>query len=617
MLAGGIALRLALWWAFGRNAGVTARDLIWILPAGVIDDIDEALYLLAPFALYILLVPDRWYRTAINRAVLACGALMSLGGTIYLAVTEYFFFEEFSARFNLVAVDYLAYPGEVLGDVWEEYPVVIVLLLAVAGALLLFGLLRHQLLEGLRVPASPGQRLGMSAVYGLAVVVSAAWFQTDSLALSGNQVANEIAANGPSSFFRALRTLDLDYRRYYRTIDDHEALTLLASDLSPGGGRFVDLANGRLDRQFDARAGGLGRMNVVVVVSESFGAEFSRLYGGAQDLTPNFDAFAQKSLWFSTVYASGTRTVRGLEAIAASFPPIPSVSILRRPGHEGIATWGRVMRDNGYRTSFIYGGFGYFDNMNDFFGTNGFDIVDRRAMENPRFANMWGVSDQDLFATTLARLDAEHATGQPFFSIVMTTSNHKPYTFPPGVPGVPEKGGGRAAGVRYADYALGEFLRSAGKRSWFDDTVFVFVADHGARTYGETEIPLKSYRIPLMIYSPRHVAPRRVDTVTAQIDVAPTVLGLLGLPYRAPFFGQDVLAHPEAQHVALLSHNHDVALFRDGQMIVLGLDHRCRTYRYDAVNDRYTSVTPDPALEKLAIAYYQVAFDLFRAHRFM
>ena len=500
---------------------MAATQLPWMLGAGVLDDADEALYLLAPFALYILLIPDRWYRSAANRLVLAVGTVLSLFGLLYLAVSEYYFFDEFSARFNLVAVDYLIYPNEVLGDVWEEYPVITVLILAAAGAAFIFGRWRHHFLDGVHQPACFAQRLRPAGAYGLLLAVSVAGFQTDTLAMSGNRVANEIAANGASSFFRALRTLELDYRRYYRTMDRGEALALLAQSLGPGGGRFVALASGRLDRRFDANPAGLGKMNVVVVSSESFGAEFSRLYGGEQDLTPNFDQLAQQSIWFSTVYASGTRTVRGLEAISASFPPIPSVSILRRPGNEGIATWGRVMRDNGYHTSFIYGGFGYFDNMNYYFEENGFDIIDRRTMENPRFANIWGVSDQDLFTKAISSFDAEHAAGKPFFSIIMTTSNHKPYTFPPGIPGVPEQGGGRAAGVRYADFALGEFLREARQHAWFDNTVFVVVADHGARVYGKTEIPMHSYRIPLMIYAPGHIAPRRVDTVTAQIDIAP------------------------------------------------------------------------------------------------
>lgn len=170
----------------------------------------------------------------------------------------------------------------------------------------------------------------------------------------------------------------------------------------------------------------------MLISCESFGAEFSRLYGSPRDLTPNFDAFAQRGLWFSNAYASGTRTVRGLEALAASFPPIPTVSILRRPGNDGIATWGRVMRELGYETSFLYGGYGYFDDMNAFYAGNGFQVLDRNDIEQVRFENIWGVSDEDLFDLALRHASEQHAGGKPFFSIVMTTSNHKPYTFRPG-----------------------------------------------------------------------------------------------------------------------------------------------------------------------------------------
>ena len=98
--------------------------------------------------------------------------------------------------------------------------------------------------------------------------------------------------------------------------------------------------------------------------------------------------------------------------------------------------------------------------------------------------------------------------------------------------------------MRYADYALGYFLREAVRQPWFDNTMFVVVADHGARVYGKAEIPLETYEIPLLIYSPKHIAPRQIDTLMTQIDIAPTVLGLLGLSYEAPFFGIDSLHEP-------------------------------------------------------------------------
>ena len=615
----GLATRLLLWAKFGSAADVPAGHLPLVILAGLVNDLVESLYLVTPLAIYLLLLPDRWYRSRANGAVLATGFVVTLAGLVFLGVAEYFFFEEFDARFNLVAFDYLVYPAEVFVDIWEAYPVVPVLLGSLALAAVVTWKLRRWLLPAGDAPASSlRQRLAPFAVHASMLVAVIAWYPTGALSWSSNRVENELLQNGYSSFFRAAATNEIDYHAYYASRDPADNLKLLAGALEAGGGRFTRLDEGRLDRSFPARADGLGRLNVVVVSSESFGAKFSRLYGSKQDLTPNFDAYAQRGMWFANTYASGTRTVRGLEALTASFPPIPTVSIVRRPGNEGIATWGRVMHGLGYDTSFLYGGYGYFDNMNAFYAGNGFEVLDRDAIDEPRFENIWGVADEDLFDLALRHYSDLHARGKPFFSIVMTTSNHKPFTFRPGLEsfGIPPAGGGRKAGVKYADYALGYFLREAEKQPWFDDTIFVVVADHGARVYGKADIPLQSYEIPLMIYAPRHLPPRRVDTLMSQIDVAPTVLGLLGLPYEAPFFGQDVLHAPEASRIALFSHDHDVAIYRNGRLAVLGMDGKVRDYLYGREGETFTPVASDPALDALGIAYFQTATELFQAHRY-
>lgn len=612
----GAILRLLLWWQFGRVADVSAATLAWIIPVGVINDLVESAYLLLPLSLYIALLPDRWYRSRPARAVLALGSAVTLAAMTFLCFIEYYFFQEFDARFNLVAVDYLVYPTEVIGDIRDAYPVGSVLLLAAVSGLTFTWWLRRRLvpppLPVVRIKRRMGPALAQVAVVGLAL----AFFSTDSLTRSDNRVANEIGANGAMSFFRAARTSELPYTAYYPTRDSRKNFQVLTSYLARTGGRLTALKHGRLNRRFAADPRGLGKLNVVVVAEESFGAEFSKLYGSAQDLTPNFDRYAQQALWFRHMYASGTRTVRGLEAIATSFPPIPSVSILRRPRNEGIANWGGVMRRHGYDVSFLYGGYGYFDNMTYFFENNGFSVLDRSDIERVRFENIWGVSDEDLFDRALAYYDERHAAGKPFFSLVMTTSNHKPFTFRDGVPGVPANGGGRAAGVRYADFALGYFLDEARKRDWFHDTLFVVVADHGARVYGKAEIPLRQYEIPMMFYAPTHLPPAMIETLTTQIDIAPTVLGLLGLEYEAPFFGTNVLACTPCERVALFSHNHDVAAFRDGKLAVLGLGRREQVLAYDRALDSYRPIAPDAQLLNLTVAIYQTAYEQFQAHTY-
>ncbi len=457
----GAVTRLVLWARFGTAADVSLADLPLLLLAGLVNDLVTSLYVVTPLVLYLLLAPDGWHRSRISRALLATGFVATLGALIYIAAAEFFFFEEFDARFNLVAFDYLRFPEEVFVDIWEAYPVIKVMLVTVLLAAAITWALRRHLLAGTDAPSVLRGRLGPFAVHASLLAAAIAWYPTDALSWSSNRVENELLQNGYSSFFRAIRTNEIDYHDFYASRQPAANLSVLAQALGAGGGQFTHLAEGRLDRRFPARPDGLGQLNVVVISSESFGAKFSRLYGSDRDLTPNFDAYAKRGLWFRHTYASGTRTVRGLEALTASFPPIPTVSIVRRPGNDGIATWGRVMRDLGYQTSFLYGGYGYFDNMNAFYQGNGFEVLDREAIDRVRFENIWGVADEDLFDLAIKHCGQLHEQGKPFFSIVMTTSNHKPFTFRPGLEdfGIPERGGGRKAGVRYADYALGYFLR--------------------------------------------------------------------------------------------------------------------------------------------------------------
>jgi phosphoglycerol transferase MdoB-like AlkP superfamily enzyme len=193
----------------------------------------------------------------------------------------------------------------------------------------------------------------------------------------------------------------------------------------------------------------------------------------------------------------------------------------------------------------------------------------------------------------------------------MSTSNHKPFTYPPGIPGVPEQGGGREAGIRYADYAIGKFFEQARSRPWFNDTLFVIVADHGARVYGREDIPVATYEIPLLIHAPRHVKPGHVRTLTSQIDVAPTVLGLLHFSYDSTFFGTDVLHEARPGRLIPLNHNRDVALFDGSHVIELGFRKTAAQFVYDRVSHAQMPESLDPERLKDVIAFFQEGYELY------
>ncbi len=613
-LAAGLLLRIVLWAVFGRAAGAGWSSLALALPLGATNDLATLVYLLFPLTLLLALTPRRLFASRAWQWIAPLGAGALVFGTLYLACAEYFFFDEFNSRFNLVAVDYLIYPHEVFVNIWESYHVLRYLLACGLATALIVFLLRNFLFSCRRPEGrEKGGRWLFSGLHLSTLLLTLDTMSASSLALTDNRVTNEIIGNGVSSLFRALHTNELDYTAFYPTLKKDEAFGLIRGELGERGGVLAGLGQRDICRRF-AAGPGLGKRNVVVIVEESFGAQFVGAYGDKRGLTPNFDRLAGQGLLFANAFASGTRTVRGLEAIVTSLPPIPSEGIIKRPGSWPIANWGEVLHRQGYHTSFLYGGYGLFDNMNPFFGGNGFALIDRHDIRQVTFSNIWGVCDQDLFNHALGYFDGEAATQKPFFSVIMTTSNHSPYTFPAGVAGV--RGGHHLDGVRYADFALGEFMDKAANHPWYRDTVFVVVADHDARVYGKEQIPLRHYRIPLLVLAPGHLPPQVVPTATSQIDIAPTVMGLLGLSYEAPFYGQNVLHIPADQpRPILLNHDHDVGLLLGDRLTVLGLQKEMHCYRVGS-DDSLTPIAKDTALEGLATAYYQTAFELFQRHRY-
>ncbi len=602
-------LRVVLVVSFGSVLDVPRLELPSIIVRGALNDLVVLPLLLFPLATILLTAPRVVRISPAGRAVILAFVSLALFSRIYLVFVEYFFFEEFSSRMNLVAVDYLMSPTEVMVNIWDSYPVGRVLVLCAVVALGISFLLRGTILADAEESGSASKRFAVLVIHAIVAWTLPALIPVTALAIHEPRV-DQASFNGIASFIEALRTNEIDYTDFYRMLPEKRAFAIARSDLIRTDEQWVDPAGEDLRRSHRASKSSLAGRNVVVILEESLGCEHTGACGGTRRLTPNVDRLSAGGIFWANAWATGTRTVRGLEAVVTSLPPIPSRSVVKRPGSEHIATWGQVMQSAGYQTSFLYGGYGTFDNMNHFFESNGFAISDRAEIEDPVFSNIWGVSDEDLFTHALDYFDDRSAEGRPFFSVVLTTSNHKPYTFRDGVPGVPATGGGRKAGVRYADFALGKFIDAAKSHSWYANTIFVVLGDHGSRVYGQGEIPLLSYRIPILIFGAG--VEREVITVpTSQIDVAPTVIGLLGIPYSAPFYGRDVITDPDPDRPIFVSHNHDVGMLVGNKLAVLGLQRTASVYRYDSSIDRQTPLPFDKGLIDRATAAYESAFLLF------
>jgi phosphoglycerol transferase MdoB-like AlkP superfamily enzyme len=279
-------------------------------------------------------------------------------------------------------------------------------------------------------------------------------------------------------------------------------------------------------------------------------------------------------------------------------------------------TLGEVFGAKGYDVRYLYGGYAYFDNMRAFFSENGYLVEDRTVIpkEKIHHENIWGVADEDLFSMVLERSDESHGRGRPFFHHVMTTSNHRPYTYPEGRIDIPSKTS-RDGAVKYTDWAIGDFLERAAKHPWFADTVFVIVADHCASSAGKSDVPINRYLIPMLIYSPAHLQPRRVDRLMSQIDIPPTLLGLLNFSYHSQFLGYDLFDLEPGRERVFVSTYQELGFLRGERMAILRPGRRVSIVKPDPRDGSVTQEKSDPALSDEAIAWYQSAAALFAEHR--
>jgi phosphoglycerol transferase MdoB-like AlkP superfamily enzyme len=578
-------------------------DWMHVFATGLAFDVIAACYLLAPFVLWLALVPNRIARSLPHRMLAVGGFAMIVFGALLLACSEWLFWDEFSSRFNFIAVDYLLYSHEVLGNIWQSYPVGRVLLALAAVALGLTLTIRRPIAAQAAAPLSWRAALLVVAAWSAVFAGTLQWVDSDARNFSASDNANDLAGNGVYEFFAANRRNELGYDRHYATIPIGEALPWVRTALGAQQNGVERLIVPKRPER---------HLNVVLVSIESLGAEFLGSYGNPKGLTPNLDRLAPQSLWFTKVYATGNRTVRGMEALSLALPPTPGQSIVRRPNNDKLFSLGSVFEDKDYSVIFAYGGYGYFDNMNAFFDANDYRSIDRRAIPSNRVKHetVWGVADEHLFDQVLDELDREHKAGKPFFAHVMTTSNHRPYTYPAGRIDIPS-GTSREGAVKYTDYALGKFLQDARGRPWFDNTVFVITADHGANARGTSRIPVDKYLIPLFVYAPKHVPPGRVDRLMSQIDIPPTMLGLLDFRYYTKFFGRDVLRAPPESDRAFVANYQTLGYLKGDRMALLQPKRKAEVFRVDRDMNILEAVD-DPKTLREAISFYSVASFVFR-----
>ncbi|MGI6075126.1 MAG: LTA synthase family protein [Pyramidobacter sp.] len=616
-MVGQTALRLFLMFLAAESLSWYFVDLAKTLCLGAVFDAAAAVWYVLPLAAMMFFLPARWLSLRKGRWLVGAVTFSMNLTAVMMAVAQVLFWQEFGTNFNFIAVDYLVYTTEVLGNIWESYnvPLILTVVLPLCAAATKLQM-RH--LDGEAAVVSGVHRWARRMAFAV-LLVFLPWASvnfTDSrwrLSVSPVGANRELAGNGAYELFHAFFENELNYPAFYVTRRGDDVVRRLREELA--GENVSFLSEKGILRRVDNHNDLSGRkLNVVMVVVESLSSDFCGAFGGHPSWTPNLDRLAAQSFVFSRMYATGTRTVRGLEALSLSVPPTPGQSILRRPESGGVNTLGQVMKSAGYCCDFLYGGYGYFDNMNGFFSSNGFSIIDRTDIPSDRIfsSTVWGVADEILFSRVLESLDEHDANGQKAFELVMTTSNHRPYTFPEDRIDAMQKT--REGACRYTDWALGDFLRRASSKPWFDRTVFVVVADHQASAAGHVSLPVGRYHIPCLIYAPKLIAPGVCARLASQIDLPPTLLAMLGISYDSQFMGYDLGRTPPERDRAFISTYQSLGLIRGESLIVLS--PRCGVEAFhidDWQQSHYDEIDVDPQMLDEAVMWYQGASELYGA----
>ncbi len=603
-------------------------NLFYILRAfftGFCYDFAVGTLFLLLYSIYLLVFPKRWVGSRFDKIFTYVYLAIVLLIIYFSLLAEIPFWDEFGVRFNFIAVDYLIYTYEVISNINESYPLPLIIFVLVALIVLTFVFLqKRKIFRNTFSDKRPiSRRFAFFSLLIPALILSLI-LKNKQADFSNNLVLNELGKNGTFSFFTAFKSNELDYETFYPKIDDKEAYSVLKKNLLQENQAYV--SNKWDDISRTTKSENEQRPNVILIAIESFSGDFLKAFGNKDNLTPNYDKLANESIFFTNLYATGTRTVRGMEALTLSVPPTPGNSIVRRPDNQNLFSVATIFKEKNYQPYFIYGGDGYFDNMNNFFGGQGFDIVDRNR-GNPlsdeiktqrfnipdnevSFENAWGICDEDLYKQSIKYADKSSKLNKPFFQFVMTTSNHKPYTFPAGKIDLSQ--GNRNGAVKYTDYALGKFLADAKTKPWFKNTVFVIVADHCASSAGKWEINIDKHHIPAIIYNLPQKA-EKINRLTSQIDLMPTLFGYLGWNYTTSLYGKDINQTIIGDECAFIGNYRTLGMLKGN--IFTQIDDRKKVKQF-AVKDSDKSLkeikSKNPQLVSETISYYQTASERFK-----
>jgi phosphoglycerol transferase MdoB-like AlkP superfamily enzyme len=546
---------------------------VWVWLYGLQADV-AALIILSAVAALGMRSSRAWVRSSFVILVVAV--------VLLVVVAEVFYWHEFEARLDRLVFHYLAYPVEVLVFMEEQFYITWLLL---PFALLVYLVVR---LLGTVPRMERGVPVLLLLVSGVCVLV----FVRQPV-LDQSRHLNQLSSNGYIGVLTASTISQQDWLELYPGVVSHS----IPDDQAQSESSRVPVAK-------------LGNKNVVLIIEESFSGPIWTDPALRHQWLPEFERLSERGLAFNNIYAAGTRTSRGMESIMHGFPPLPGISAIERAGIEHLASLPRVLRAAGYKTIFAYGGWPDFSNFTSYWHRIGFErTTNRNHFPAGTFETSWGAEDKALFSHVIGLMD-EMTGQQPVFLATLTVSNHRPFGVP-GDQGSPNKRTLMNA-MHYADSALGDFFRIARSRPWYENTVFVVVADHGPRIHGDSLIPIESYRVPLLILSEPALPPAKIEAVGSSIGIPATILDLLGVETKEKFWGPSLVSGRDTP--VPVEHDYHVGELVAGQLTVLARGGIFYAWKLDEKGVIPMGVIAPSALEARRVAdYFGSAHALFYA----
>ncbi len=616
--------RLAIFFLYFDRV-TQAEDFWWIFPLGLRLDLIMLCYLSFLPALVITFIPKMAEKGTTIFLSIYFSIFLFLIFLTEVATPE--FVDQYDTRPNKLFIEYLVYPKEVVSMLVKSRAWLLAITFPIFAAVI--WALTKISPKLFKATASPWKTrlilfplLVLLLIFGArGSITSKRPINASNSVFSNDQLVNVLGVNSLYTVAFAAYSMknEVEPSKLYGKMSEEEAFERVKKYMGIADKEFTSTEipllhaltpDTLLEQPY----------NLVIFLQESLGAEYVGTLGG-MPLTPNLDKLAEDGLLFTNLYCTGTRSVRGIEAVSTGFLPSPSESVVKLSNSQtGFFTLADLLGQKGYATSFIYGGMANFDNMGAFFSGNGFrDIVDETTMDADAnqyaLKSAWGYSDEDLVVKANEYFKSQG--NKPFFSLMFSSSNHEPFEFPEGRIELYEQPQGTVHNaMKYADFAIGKFFELAKKEEYFKNTVFVIIADHNTRTYGQHLVPINKFHIPALIISPNIKEGIRYDKLSSQIDIPVTALHLLGLELETPMPGRDLLALPDSVDGRSIMQFHNINAFRvENQVVIMQPNKEPQQFELNG-DTNMTPVPVDPELAKDALAHVIAAHYMYKERKY-